>query len=62
MCFISFIVSGSLVGSPVMDISTAIRENGSFTGVKYAEGNKWNKNAYQKCKRGKNRILWMAMC
>jgi hypothetical protein len=56
MCFISFIASGSLVGSPVMDISAGISENGSFTGVKYTEGNKWNRNAYQKCNRRKNRI------
>jgi len=37
-----------------MDISTATnKEKGSFTGVSYKEGNKWNRNAYQKCNRGK---------
>jgi hypothetical protein len=30
-----------------------ISENGSFTRVSYKEGNKWNRNAYQKCYRGK---------
>ena len=43
MSFTSFIVSCSLVGSPVME--QPLSENGSFTGVSYKEGNKWNRNA-----------------
>jgi hypothetical protein len=54
MCLISFIVSCSLVGSSVVDISTApISENGNLTRVSYKEENKWIRNAYQKCNRGK---------
>ena len=34
-----------------------ISENGSFTGVSYKEGNKWNRNAYQKCNRGKKKAV-----
>ena len=41
MYFTSFIVSCSLIGSPVVE--QLISENGSFTGVSYKEGNKWNK-------------------
>jgi len=35
-------------------VQEQISENGGFIGVNYKEGNKWNRNAYQKCNRGKN--------
>jgi hypothetical protein len=38
----------------LLQVQQPISENGSVTGVSYKEGNKWNRNAYQKCNRGKN--------
>jgi hypothetical protein len=39
-----------------------ISENGSFTGVSYKEGDKWNRNAYQNCYRGKTSEEYGSVC
>jgi len=50
----SFIVSCSLVGSPVADISKAtISENGSIPGRSCEEGNKWNRTLIESATGGK---------
>jgi len=51
--FLSLYLVHLLVLLSWIKVQPPISENGSFTGVSYKEGNKWNRNAYQKCNSGK---------